>query len=113
MLSREGQVDESTDISDLMTIFTGDNAYDYHRFPNVSKRKYYFKVDERGVKEMCDIVRELVEEESREKEGIKELLIAIRLYNSDITIEEFYDYVKNTETYKYVAKDIVEEIFNE
>lgn len=113
MLSREGQVDESTDISDLMTIFTDDNAYDYHRFPNVSKRKYYFKVDERGVKEMCDIVRELVEEESREKEGIKELLIAIRLYNSDITIEEFYDYVKNTETYKYVAKDIVEEIFNE
>lgn len=45
-----------------MTIFTENDAYDTTNFPETSKRKYHFKEDEEGVKEMCEIMEEIKEE---------------------------------------------------
>lgn len=56
------QVKDSTATSELMTIFTEGNAYDDEKFPATSKRKRYFKEDQKGVREMCEIMQEIKEE---------------------------------------------------
>lgn len=40
-----------------MTIFTRDDAYDDTHFPATSRRKRYFKEDQKGVSEVCEIMQ--------------------------------------------------------
>ena len=49
-------------ISELMTIFTENDAYDDQKFPATSKRKRYFKEDEKGASEMSGVMQEIREE---------------------------------------------------
>ena len=50
------KIDDGTDIAELMKIFTISDAYDFEKFPKVSKRKKQFKESEGGNEEMCDLV---------------------------------------------------------
>ena len=49
------QIDDGTDIADLMKVFSEDAVYD-DRFPNASERKRIFKTTEEGVRQMCEII---------------------------------------------------------
>ena len=46
------KVKDGTDASDMMTIFTDDEAYDREKFPAISERKWRFKNSEKEVAEM-------------------------------------------------------------
>ena len=95
-------VKDGSPTSELMSIFTEDDAYDDRKFPATSQRKRYFKEDEKGVGEMCAIMQE-VKEEGRE-EGRVETIVAmyrdgdISLQKAckrlDLTEEEFLEKTK-------------------
>ena len=53
---------DGSNTSKLMTVFTESDAYNDELFPVTSKRKRYFKEDEKGVAEMCAIMDEIREE---------------------------------------------------
>ena len=59
-------VDDGSDISSLMKIFTDSSKYDFEKFPKVSGRKQQFKVDEGGDAEMCELVEEYAKEYAKE-----------------------------------------------
>lgn len=86
-------VKDGSPTSRLMTIFTEDNAYDDTNFPSTSKRKRYFKENEKGVNEMCAIMQEVKEEgraEGREEgrtEGRFETVIEMYL-EQEISLEK-------------------------
>ncbi len=49
------QIDDGTDIADLMKVFSQDTVYD-DKFPKASDRKRIFKTTEEGVRQMCEII---------------------------------------------------------
>ncbi len=49
------QIDDGTDIADLMKVFSQDAIYD-DKFPKASDRKRIFKTTEEGVRQMCEII---------------------------------------------------------
>ena len=49
------QIDDGTDVADLMKVFSEDAVYD-DRFPNASERKRIFKTTEEGMRQMCEII---------------------------------------------------------
>ncbi len=49
------QIDDGTDIADLMKVFSQDATYD-DKFPKASDRKRIFKTTEEGVRQMCEII---------------------------------------------------------
>ena len=49
------QIDDGTDIADLMKLFSQDDVY-YDKFPKASARKKIFKTTEEGVNQMCEII---------------------------------------------------------
>ena len=61
------KIDDGTDIGELMKIFTVSDAYDFNKFPNVSKRKKQFKESEGGNEEMCDLVENYAKQKAEEK----------------------------------------------
>ena len=60
------KIDDGTDIAELMHIFTVPDAYDFVKFPKVSKRKKQFKEYEGGNEEMCDLVENYARERAEE-----------------------------------------------
>ena len=56
------RIKDGSPTSQLMTIFTKDDAYDDVNFPATSRRKRYFKEDQEGVSEMCEIMQEIKNE---------------------------------------------------
>ena len=66
------QIDDGTDIADLMKVFSEDAAYD-DRFPKVSERKRKFKETEEGVSQMCEII------ERNRQEAAAEALLRMAL----------------------------------
>ena len=61
------KIDDGTDIAELMKIFTESDAYDFEKFPRVSKRKKQFKESEGGNEEMCDLVENYAKQKAEEK----------------------------------------------
>lgn len=49
-----------------MRIFKEPDAYDFEKFPRVSKRKKQFKEDEEGDKTMCDLVENYANKKAAE-----------------------------------------------
>ena len=62
----EPKIDDGTDIAELMHIFTDTDAYNFEKFPKVSKRKKQFKESEGGNEEMCDLVENYAKERAKE-----------------------------------------------
>ena len=50
------KIDDGSDVAELMRIFKEPDAYDFEKFPKVSKRKKQFKESEGGDMTMCDLV---------------------------------------------------------
>ena len=53
------RVKDGSPTSELMTVFTQDGAYDEEKFPATSRRKRYFKEDQKGVEEMGEIMEKI------------------------------------------------------
>ena len=51
------KIDDGSSIAKLMKIYQNQEEYDFENFPNTSKRKKYFKGEEGGKQEMCDVVK--------------------------------------------------------
>lgn len=60
------KIDDGTDISELMRIFSKSDAYDFEKFPKTSARKKQFKENEGGREDMCDIVEEYARQRAEE-----------------------------------------------
>ena len=50
------EVDDNTDVSELMNVFVQDKAYDDVKFPVTSASKRRYKTTEEGVREMCEVI---------------------------------------------------------
>lgn len=50
------KIDDGTDVSELMKIFTERDAYDFDKFPKTSKRKSQFKIGKGGKGQVCEAV---------------------------------------------------------
>ena len=50
------KINDGTEVAELMHIFTVKDAYDFEKFPKVSKRKKQFKESEGGQGEVCELV---------------------------------------------------------
>lgn len=88
------KIDDGTDIAELMRIFKESDAYDFEKFPNVSKRKREFKESEGGETEVCELVEMYGRQcaEKATKESAKETA---------------YNLLKNGASYELVKKSIM------
>ena len=59
-------VKDSSRASRLMTVFTDSDAYS-EEFPETSAQKSIYKKTEGGIQAMCDVVKDLAEEERAEE----------------------------------------------
>ena len=50
------KINDGTEVAELMHIFTVKDAYDFEKFPKVSKRKKQFKESEGGEETVCELV---------------------------------------------------------
>ena len=50
------EIDDNTDVSELMNVFVQDKAYDDVKFPVTSASKRRYKTTEEGVREMCEVI---------------------------------------------------------
>ena len=57
------KIDDGSKVSRLMRLFKEENAYDEIEFPATSRRKKLFKETEKGEIIMCDVVKELLQDE--------------------------------------------------
>lgn len=97
------KVDDGSSIAKLMRIFKEQNAYDFKNFPKTSERKRYFKEDEGGRREMCEIVENYAREYA--KEALKEK-VAKKLEKGksvEVIADELEEMIE-------VIQDIVEEL---
>jgi predicted transposase/invertase (TIGR01784 family) len=58
-------VKDGSDIAELMSVFTEDNAYN-NKFPKTSEGKHRYKTTEGGKKIMCDIMEKIASKERAE-----------------------------------------------
>lgn len=83
------KIKDGTDIAELMKIFSESDAYDFERFPKISKRKSQFKLGEGGTGNMCEAI------ENFGKECAKEAVM-----------ENAYNLFKNGVSYEVVRASI-------
>lgn len=76
--------------SELMTIFTENDAYDDEKFPATSRRKRYFKENVKGENEMSAIMQEI------RKEGRIELVVQM-YHDGKVTLSDACAYLDFTE----------------
>lgn len=88
------KIDDGTDIAELMRIFTEQDAYDFEKFPKVSKRKKQFKESEGGKKQVCDLVEnyarqcaEKAAKEAEEKAAKEAENSALKLFKNGVSYE--------------------------
>ena len=84
------KIDDGTDIAELMHIFTVPDAYDFVKFPKVSKRKKQFKQSEGGNEEMCDLVENYAKERAEEATAKEAADSARKLFENGVS----YDIVR-------------------
>ena len=67
------KIDDGTSVAELMHIFTVKDAYDFEKFPKVSRRKKQFKESEGEQGEMCELVENYARQcaEKAAKEAVK------------------------------------------
>lgn len=97
------KVDDGSSIAKLMKIYQNQDEYDFENFPNTSNRKKYFKKDEGGQKEMCDVVKNYAKEYAEEE--VK--LIAQKLFKSGVSFQIVQSSVDLPEK---ILKEIYEQV---
>lgn len=83
------KINDGTDISELMNIFSEDTAYNFEKFPRISKRKSQFKIEKGEENNMCEAI------ENFGKECAKEAVM-----------ESAYNFFKNGASYEMVRASI-------
>ncbi len=104
------KINDGSDVAELMRIFKEPDAYNFEKFPKVSKRKKQFKESEGGDETMCDLVENYAKKKADEAAVAKEKDSALRLFQngasyelvrasiillSDEVLQEIYKKVKN------------------
>ena len=97
------KIDDGSSIAKLMKIYQNQEEYDFENFPNTSKRKKYFKGEEGGKQEMCDIVKKYARECAMEETKIS----AKKLFESGVTFQIVQSALNLSEE---VLKEIYEEV---
>ena len=94
------KIDDGSDIAALMHIFTEKDAYDFEKFPKVSRRKKQFKESEGGGEEMCEAVENYAREcaEEAAKEAAKE---ATKATTEKVSKETAYNFFKNGDFFAF------------
>ena len=81
------KIDDGSDVAELMRIFKEPDAYDFKKFPKVSKRKKQFKESEGGDETMCDLVENYAKKKATE-EAVKEAKdSALRFFQNGASYE--------------------------
>ena len=88
-----GQYRDDSDLGRLMHDFNCKNANDMH-FTFMADSTRYIKETEKGVENMCDIMEELIREESKEAVLRNSAEIAKEMYDDGMPIEIIAKYVK-------------------
>jgi len=83
------KIDDGSDVAELMRIFKESDAYDFKKFPKVSRRKKQFKENE-GDETMCDLVENYANKKAAEAALAKEKENALRLFQNGVS----YDVVR-------------------
>ena len=91
------KIDDGSDIAALMHIFTEKDAYDFEKFPKVSRRKKQFKESEGGGEEMCEAVENYARECAEE---------AVKETTEKVSKETAYNFFKNGASYEIVRASI-------
>lgn len=108
------KVDDGSLIAKLMKIYQNQNEYDFENFPNTSNRKKYFKENEGGQKEMCDVVKNYAREYAKEyaKECTEEeaKITAKKLFERGVSFQIVQSAVNLSEE---ILKKIYEEVSSE
>lgn len=109
-------IDDGSDISELMQCFLQTDV-DNKKFPKLSKRVYYFKHNEEGIKIMCSISEEFRQEgmQQAKQEAVLELLEDIGTIPETLEnkIREQYDMEVLKRWLKLAAKvETIEEFSN-
>ncbi|MBQ8823414.1 MAG: PD-(D/E)XK nuclease family transposase [Lachnospiraceae bacterium] len=92
------RVRDDTPVSELMAIFTQDDAYDDHKFPATSRRKRHFKEGQEGANEMSKIMDEIREDGIAEGiERGRRQLILLQYREGDITLQRACSYLHLSE----------------
>ena len=65
------KIDDGSTIADLMKLFKEENRYDFEKFPKTSARKHYYKVEEGGRSEMCEVMERYAKEYAEEQAKLK------------------------------------------
>ena len=97
------KVDDGSSIAKLMKIYQNQSEYDFEHFPNTSTRKKYFKEEEGGKKDMCDVVKKYAKEYAEEE--VK--MVAQKLFKNGVSFEIVQESVDLPEQ---ILKEIYEEI---
>lgn len=104
------KIGDGSSIAKLMKIYQNQEEYDFKNFPNTSRRKKYFKDEEGGMQEMCDVVknyaREYAKEYAKEQIEEKEKVTARKLFKSGVTFQIVQSAVD-------LSEEILREIYNE
>ena len=100
------KIKDGTDIAELMKIFSENDAYDFKKFPKISKRKSQFKLEKEGEGNMCEAIENFGKECAKEaveesvynlfKNGVSyEMVRASINLLSDEELKEIYERVQN------------------
>ena len=80
----------------MMRVFTDDTAYDYERFPELSKRKYQYKETQEGVSTMCEVIEDYYAKRSADDIAAAEARTAaqfiIRMIKSNLPLTNIVEY---------------------
>lgn len=81
------KIDDGSNIAKLMKIYKEQTVFDFEKFPKTSKRKMQFIGNERGKREMCEIVDNYAKEVAEEAVKEKNIETARKFLESGVNFE--------------------------
>lgn len=110
------KIDDGSDVSELMRIYREKDAYNFEKFPRVSRRKKQFKQSEGEISEMCDLVENYANQRAKEaaEEATEEAEREARekeKRNSQTLFEKGVDYNIVRSTVVLLSEEELQEIY--
>ena len=100
------KIDDGSSIAKLMKIYQNQEEYDFENFPNTSSRKKYFKDEEGGKQEMCDIVKNYAKEYAKECVEEEAKISARKFFENGVAFQVVQSAIN-------LPEDILKEIYEE
>ena len=109
------KIHDGTEVTELMHIFTVKDAYDFEKFPKVSKRKKQFKESEGGQGEVCELVENYAKQyaEKAAEEAAKEAAKGAARDNARRLFENGASYEIVKKSIPLLSNEELQKIFDE